>query len=110
MIKKYKESDFFLLASLRDPCPLSVVEALWMSKPLLISNHCGNISEALVESKNGFSFDPLSSKSIKNNLDLMLNLTKKDLKNFGNYSLKIAKSNFESKKCVENFVNTMICS
>ena len=67
----------FLLASLRDPCPLSVVEALWMSKPLLISNHCGNISEALVESKNGFSFDPLSSKSIKNNLDLMLNLTKK---------------------------------
>ena len=50
MIKSIKRV-IFLLASLRDPCPLSVVEALWMSKPLLISNHCGNISEALVESK-----------------------------------------------------------
>ena len=104
IIEKYNESDFFLLPSLRDPCPLSVVEALWMSKPLLISDHCGNINEALILSGNGFSFNPKDTVSVANSLINMINLSKKDLRKFGEISLEIAKLKFESDKCINNFV------
>ena len=38
----------------------------------------------------------------------MLNLSKEDLKKFGRHSFKIAKSNFNSNKCVDDFLNNMI--
>ena len=108
IIKKYNESDFFLLPSLRDPCPLSIVEALWMSKPLLISNHCGNINEALISFRNGFSFDPKNSASVEESFSKMINLPKNKLKKFGNSSLKLAKQNFQSNKCIDNFVKQIV--
>ena len=108
IIKKYNESDFFLLPSLRDPCPLSIVEALWMSKPLLISNHCGNISEALISSKNGFSFNPYNTASVKESFLSMINLPKNELKKFGILSLEIAKQEFKSDKCVDNFIKQIL--
>lgn len=104
IIKKYNESDFFLLPSLRDPCPLSVIEALWMSKPLLISDHCGNINEALISSTNGFSFDPKNSLSVETGLINMLKLPKNKLREFGHASRVIAKQKFKSDECIDNFL------
>ena len=57
--------DFFTLPSLSDPSPLSVVEALWSSRPLLLSNRVGNINEALEEGINGYSFNVLNLGDVK---------------------------------------------
>ena len=75
-----------------------------MSKPLLISDHCGNVHEALIYSTNGFSFDPKNSLSVETALIKMINLPKNKLKKFGDVSRIIAKKKFKSDECIDNFV------
>lgn len=61
----YAAADLFVLASVQDPCPLSVVEALHSGLPLLLSRRLGNASKALEESGNWWSFDPLDLRNSK---------------------------------------------
>lgn len=53
-----RAATLFVLPSLYDPNPLSVVEALHSGLPLLVSRRLGNLPEALREGENGFSFEP----------------------------------------------------
>ena len=57
-------ADWFLLPSLSDPNPLSVIEALWAGIPLALSQYVGNHPETLKDGKNGFLFDTLSKESV----------------------------------------------
>lgn len=57
-------ADWFLLPSLSDPNPLSVIEALWAGLPLALSQYVGNTPETLQDGKNGFIFDTLLKKSV----------------------------------------------
>ena len=54
VVKIYNSVDLLLLPSLRDPNPLSVIEALRMGLPLLASNAVGNHFEAITE-RNGWT-------------------------------------------------------
>lgn len=65
MAALYKRANLFVLPSFSDPNPLSVIEALRMALPLLISDRCGNHFEALRDGENGFIFDPLRPETIR---------------------------------------------
>lgn len=110
MIKYYHVADMFFLPSLSDPSPLSCVEALWSSLPLLISDRVGNKKEVLEEGVNGFSFDSL--KDCTELLDKISTLEKSWFVSAGNYSYIIAENNFSSIKKVNELVEAfhMICN
>jgi glycosyltransferase involved in cell wall biosynthesis len=67
----YKRANVFVLPSYSDPSPLSVIEALRMRLPLLISERCGNHFEALVPGENGYLFDPYDCKSVRHAFESM---------------------------------------
>ena len=56
----YAAADLFVLPSIHDPNPLSVVEAMHSGLPLVISDQTGNFGEALVPGENGWSYDGLA--------------------------------------------------
>lgn len=63
MVDLYAAADVFALPSLRDPSPLSAVEACAASLPLLVSSRIGNLDDVL--DTNGESFDITSPESIR---------------------------------------------
>jgi glycosyltransferase involved in cell wall biosynthesis len=72
MISLYKQCNLFLLPSFSDPSPLSLIEALSMKLPVLISERCGNHFEAVINADNGYLFDPYDSNSVLNAFNLIL--------------------------------------
>lgn len=72
IVDLYADSDCFVLPSLADPNPLSVIEALWAGMPLLLSDKVGNWPECLVEDENGFVFDPESRASTLEGISRLL--------------------------------------
>ena len=61
----YRAADLFVLPSLYDPNPLTVVEALHSGLSLLVSRRIGNLPEALRDGENGFSFDPSDPEAMR---------------------------------------------
>lgn len=108
MLELYAISDIFLLPSLIDPNPLSVIEALWSSLPILISNRLGNEPETLVEGCNGWGFNPLNKLSVENKFLKSLLTNNGDLEQMGYESFKIACEKFDPYNVVKNFVNSII--
>jgi len=103
-----KNCDAFLLPSINDASPLSVIEALALSKPLLLSTRIGNISEALIENENGFSFDIFSEESINSALNKMYNSkVNNDLMALGKKSGLIYSSIFESNQALNNYIDCL---
>lgn len=64
MITLYKMCNLFLLPSFSDPSPLSLIEAIRMKLPVLVSERCGNHFEAVEELENGYIFDPFNEKMV----------------------------------------------
>lgn len=105
MLDLYSMADVLLLPSLSDPNPLSVIEGLWSSLPLLISNHCGNQIESVKLNFNGWSFDPLSADSMKCAVQYLRDTSKEALAKYGENSLTIAKEKFNSSLSVRAFLD-----
>jgi glycosyltransferase involved in cell wall biosynthesis len=63
MYDLYSNYSLFILPSITDPNPLTVVEALSSGLPLLVSTRLGNVPEAFNQA-NGWSFDPLDQQDI----------------------------------------------
>lgn len=106
LVKFHIISYCFILPSLVDPSPLSVIEALWLSKPLLLSKFVGNAPEALIDDKNGYLIDMETSSSFE--IDKLLSLNKLTYENFCLKSLNIAKTKFNSKIATGNFVKELM--
>ncbi len=99
----YFIADLFILPSLSDSNPLSVIEAIHSSLPIIISNRVGNYNEVLVEEENGISLDPYNQDSVQNAMTYMLSKTRNELRCMGEFSKKIALDNFSSKQIVSDF-------
>lgn len=56
MTDLYAAADLFVLPSLRDPSPLSAIEALAAGLPVLLSTRAGNVDEVVRD--NGWRYDP----------------------------------------------------
>ena len=100
LVPLYAAADAFVLPSIRDPSPLSVVEALAAGLPLIISSRVGNIDDVLVEDENGWSFDPLSAASITDAIDRVASASVSELKRWGSASLARYHAVFDSDRCV----------
>ena len=98
VVKIYNSVDLLLLPSLRDPNPLSVIEALRMGLPLLASNAVGNHFEAITE-RNGWTLYLDQPKEQK--MDLIkqaLATTAKELAIKGVESQRIYENNWGLEK------------
>lgn len=107
MLSLYAVADGFLLPSLKDPNPLSVIEALWAGLPILISINCGNYLEAVDEEINGWVIDPANRNAMRTVFEKLINLTSDERKLFGMRSTQIAELQFATQVNVQRFVNEL---
>ncbi|HJQ22296.1 MAG TPA: glycosyltransferase family 4 protein [Blastocatellia bacterium] len=108
MLKLYALADGFALPSLYDPNPLAVVEALWASLPLLLSDRVGNHPEALRAGRNGWLFDPRSSSSICEAFLQWCAASPQALAACGAVSLSLAEAHFETRKVVQTLLDNLL--
>lgn len=106
VLNYYQKSDVFILPSFSDPSPLSVVEALSVGLPVLISNRCGNHFESVSEGENGFLIDPSNKNQIKTTFEKIL-LCRDKWSDMGNASKKKFKDNFKQSSVLIRFVAEM---
>jgi glycosyltransferase involved in cell wall biosynthesis len=104
MAELYRNCDIFCLPSFSDPSPLSIIEALAWAKPVLISNHCGNHFECVIEGENGFVYSPNDPSELNTKLNHLINI-KSNLSNMGGVSRRVFENTFLKTKVLNNFVN-----
>ncbi len=102
----YKGCDLFVLPSFSDSNPLSVIEALFAAKILLISDQCGNKYEVVEEGVNGYLMNPYDPNDIKEKFSLILSQYSQFDK-MGAKSFEIAKQKFDPKHIVKSFMENM---
>lgn len=108
MIELYAASDLFLLPSLRDPNPISVIEALWAGLPLLVSNACGNWPEAVEQGVNGWVVDPMSQPQLRDTFESALRLSPEELARAGAASARIGREKFSTQANVKSFADALM--
>lgn len=101
----YKQSDLFIIPSVKDNNPLTLIEAMHARLPVLASTKIGNYPEAIQHSINGWGLNPLDSESIRKSATLAFASSKEKLKSMGQESKNIAIYNWTSKKAIANFLN-----
>jgi glycosyltransferase involved in cell wall biosynthesis len=106
MISLYKKCNLFLLPSFSDPSPLSLIEALSMKMPVLISERCGNHFEAVINSVNGYIFDPFDSISLINAFNLILERSA-NWQSMGKKSGEIYTEKFNKSMVISRFVKQL---
>ncbi len=107
MMELYMVSDIFLLPSLSDPNPLTCIEALWAKLPMLISEHCGNSPEVVIDGKNGYVFSYADKSKAVEFLDTMLGSDQKWRIAAGEVSRKIAEELYSSDGASRRIIRDM---
>ncbi|MFL9835657.1 glycosyltransferase family 4 protein [Chryseobacterium sp. ST-37] len=100
----YAAADLFVLPSLKDPSPLSPIEASAAGLPLLVSSRIGNLEDVIQEGINGWHYDPINE--IQKGKDLVLSISKLEraaLEDFGKESHKRYNNLFNTEKCIHNY-------
>jgi glycosyltransferase involved in cell wall biosynthesis len=105
MVNFYAIANIFCLPSFADPSPLSIIEALKMELPLLVSNRCGNHFEAVQNGVNGYTFDPDNKIEIREKLFKLLE-QRENWQEMGTKSLNIYNSFFSKDLVVQNFFSS----
>lgn len=103
----YAVSDIFLLPSLSDPNPLTVIEAAFAGLPLLVSEYTGNNPELCHNGVNGIVFKTDNPASVKSAYTEIMSKSKGWLQQAGTDSLRIAKDNFDCRNEVSKFIELL---
>ena len=106
----YAASDLFLLPSLMDRNPLSVVEALHSGLPVAVSNLAGNVDEAVTEGRNGWILPVKDAERFPNVLREIFATPIERLQKMGNCSLVENACFWNSKEGVKRFLNILLSS
>ena len=104
IVKYYATCDCFLLPSLSDPNPLSVIECLWAGKPLLISDGVGNQCEAISKGENGYVFNYKKETEVIDFINRLVYSTSEWREIAKEKSLDIVKKHYETKKVIDNLI------
>ena len=104
----YKLSDLFIIPSVKDNNPLTLIEALHSNLPILASTKIGNYPEAIQHEVNGWALDPFDSKSIRQASNSAFSSTKQKLQSMGAKSKDIANKNWNSRRVIETFLTQTI--
>ena len=104
----YNQSDLFIIPSVKDNNPLTLIEAMHARLPVLASTKIGNYPEAVQHSINGWGLNPFDSESIRKSITLAFGSSKEKLKSMGKKSKTIATSNWTSREVIANFLDAAI--
>jgi len=104
----YRAADLFLLPSISDPNPLSVVEAMFTGLPILVSNRIGNYPEACHEGVNGWGFNPYQPESILTATKAAFSTPRERLEEMGRQSQRIAEDFWGSTNAIDRFITGII--
>lgn len=106
IVSLYKRANVLVLPSFSDPSPLSLVEALRMKLPLLVSERCGNHFEAVREGVNGYVFDPFEPGAVRRAFEsLMLRIN--DWSSMGIISGELYDEKFNRRVVIEKFMRAL---
>ena len=106
MVDLYAGADVFVLPSLRDPSPLSAVEALAAGLPVVISRRAGNHAQIL-GAGNGWLYDPGDPSGMRQLLKSISDRSFDDLARMGCESAKLFESRFNSEQRVASFIRAL---
>lgn len=108
VIKYYAAADLFVLPSLKDPSPLSPIEACAAELPLLVSSRIGNLEDVL-GAENGWSYDPEGNEyENKNLIRHIAALNRADLSQRAHASSQRYSTLFDSEMCLKSYVESII--
>ena len=94
----YALSDYFIMPSLQDANPLTVIEAAFSSLPLCVSKYLGNCPELVIDKLNGVVYDTLDPKSLKESFEFIFSSDENWNRKAREQSLEIAEKDFNCKK------------
>lgn len=97
-------ADLFVLPSLRDPFPLSVIEAIAAGLPVFVSNRIGNYKEVLSDGVNGWGVDVTDHEATKNVIRDIAQTDTIHMKKMGEASREIFLNRFDSHKVISSVV------
>ncbi len=107
LIKEYKSSHLFILPSLYEGFPLTILEA-WAAKlPVLVSN-VGEIPFIVKEGYNGFLVNPSDVNDLTEKLRLILDMDKTYLKKIGENGYNLVKNNYDWNIITGNIFNKLV--
>lgn len=104
----YAASDLFLLPSLQDMNPLSVVEALHSGLPIALSDAAGNVDEAVTDGRNGWRLPVRDAENCRLILREIFSTPLDRLREMGKISKHENAVFWDSEKSIENFVSQLI--
>ncbi|MFN7986159.1 MAG: glycosyltransferase family 4 protein [Thermoanaerobaculia bacterium] len=104
----YWAADLFLLPSIRDQNPLSVVEALHAGLPLLLSGMAGNADEALTDERNGWRLDPSNRSGVRKVIREAFTADRSELDRMGAISRTVGAKRWGSEEAAKAFVEAIL--
>ena len=107
MPTNYAAADLFLLPSLMDRNPLSVVEALHSGLPVAVSSYAGNVDEAVSEGENGWVL-PVKSPVYADVLRRVFSTPLEKLREMGAVSFSHNAQFWNTKKSIGRFVDDIL--
>jgi glycosyltransferase involved in cell wall biosynthesis len=103
----YAASDLFLLPSVYDSNPLSVVEAMHSGLPLLLSKQVGNYPEALLAGATGWGFSPFDDEEIRLSSELAFGASFSQLQQYGQAAKEQAEKVWGSESAIREFADRL---
>ena len=103
----YSQADAFVLPSLRDPNPLSPIEAAAAGLPLLLSDKAGNVDDLIVGEGNGFRL-PVGTPQLSDTLARMAQLPRSARVAMGIQSRRIYDSAFDPDEWVGRLAHSVV--
>jgi len=104
MPKLYASADLFILPSMRDPNPLSVVEALSSALPVAVSDQAGNVEEGVTEGRNGWRLPVLDKRRYVEKLQEIFATELSVLQQMGEVSYNENAQFWNTSKAVASFL------
>jgi glycosyltransferase involved in cell wall biosynthesis len=108
IVRLYAAADVFVLPSLRDPSPLSPIEASAAGLPLLLSNRLGNVDDVLMDGVNGWRYDPGRPNEFLSTIREIAQLPSAELRRRGALSRQRYQERFDSDKRVDELAMQLL--
>lgn len=103
----YAAADLFVLPSVNDLNPLSVVEAMHSGLPLLLSKQVGNYPEALREDETGWGFSPFDISEMRQAAQQAFTASTEKLRVYGCAAKARAMQVWGSETAIVRFVDSL---
>lgn len=104
----YAIGDVFLLPSLSDLNPLSVIEAAFAGLPLLVSTRAGNAPELVIDGETGWGFDPTDEAQTRTAMHNMLMAPLETLHQRGANARRHAEAKYNSEDVCHRLLDFLV--